>query len=91
MPQPPITEAREAHELANLKRAERAAGGMEGRPCCLEEERKLLTVQEVTDADRLGGEAGGRVPRLQPVLGALELEHFQKKNRGEGLSCLSSD
>lgn len=38
-----------------------------------------------------GREARGRVPRLQQALGALELNHFQKKNWGEELPCLSSD
>ena len=38
------------------------------------------------------GERQGDVsPGFSRPLGALESEHVQKKNRGEGLSCLSSD
>ena len=55
-----------------------------GRDAAWRKSAKLLTVQEVTDADRLGGEAGGHVPRLQRALGALELNHFKRKTGERG-------
>lgn len=90
MPQLPITEAREAPQVANLKRAERAAG-VWGKGCCLEEKCKAADSPEVIDADRLRGRQGTCPPQASAGTGCSGVKSFSKENWGEGLPCLSSN